>query len=81
MTEFTTVIELARYVKSVIDAYNIAKPEEKSTAHANMCKEIQDILAVPKNRSLIYKGDNTAVVFSKTLGQWRMRIWNEISKK
>ncbi len=81
MTEYTTVIELAKDVKRKINEYNITEPSLKKDAYKNLKKEIDDILSVPKNRALIYKGTNVSVVFSKTLGQWRMRVWKDLVEK
>ena len=78
MTEYKTVIELAKYIKKEIDQYNEAEPVEKSKAHTVLKQHINGVLASPKNRGLIYKGDMTSVVFSKTLGKWRMKVWNDI---
>lgn len=81
MTEYNTIIELAKDVKRKINEYNETEPALKKQAYDNLKKEINDILSVPKNRSLIYKGNSVSVVFSKTLGQWRMRVWKEIIER
>lgn len=81
MVEYNTVIELAKDVKRKINEYNITEPSLKKEAYDNLKKDINEILSVPKNRSLIYKGNSVSVVFSKTLGQWRMRVWKEIIEK
>ncbi len=81
MLEFNTIIELAKDVKSKINEYNEAEPFLKKKAYQELQNYVQDVLSIPKNRSLIYKGDGTAVVFNKTLGQWRMKIWKDLTEK
>lgn len=78
---YNTVIELAKDVKRKINEYNQTEPSLKYEAYEELRQYIQDILSVPKNCSLIYKGNTTSVVFTKTLGQWRMRIWKDLTEK
>lgn len=81
MTEFTTVLSLAKDVKRRINEYNEAEPQCKKDEYKKLQVYIHDLMTVPKNRSLIYKGTSISVVFSRTLGQWRMKIWKELSEK
>ncbi len=78
MTEFNTVLALAKDVKRRINEYNEAEPSMRRDAYEKLQEYIHEILSSPQNRSLIYKGNSTAVVFCRTLGQWRMKIWKEI---
>ena len=80
MREYNTVIDLAKDIKVKINEYNETEPSNKKVAYRDLQTYIKEILSIPKNRSLIYKGENTAVVFNKTLGKWRMKIWDEITK-
>jgi len=81
MTEFTTVLDLAKDVKKKINEYNETEPQAKKDAYSNLQLYVHDLMAIPKNRSLIYKGSTISVVFSRTLGQWRMKIWKELYEK
>ena len=81
MTEFTTVLDLAKDVKKRINEYNETEPQLKKEAYKALQLYVRDLLSSPKNRSLIYKGNSTSVVFSRTLGQWRMKIWREMTEK
>lgn len=80
MTEFTTVLTLAKDVKGKINAYNEAEPSTKKSAYEELQRYIDDLLSIPQNRSLIYRGNNMASVFVKTLGKWRMEIWKELTE-
>lgn len=81
MVEYTTVIDLAKDVKSKINEYNETEPSSKKQAYKDLQQYVNEILSVPQNCSLIYKGDKTAVVFSKTLGKWRMDIWKNLTER
>ncbi len=78
MSEFKTVLELAKDVRKKINEYNETEPSVKKEAYTELQKYIRELLSNTKNRSLIYKGNDTSIVFSRTLGQWRMKIWKEI---
>ena len=78
---YNTVIELSKDIKRKINEYNEAEPSKKKEEYEKLRTYIQDVLSVPKNRALIYKGDTTAVVFTKTLGKWRMKIWKDLTER
>ena len=78
MAKYNTVIELAKDVKQKINLYNTASPLVKKEAYEDLKVFIRNIVSDPENRSMIYRGENEAVVFTRTLGQWRMKIWKEI---
>lgn len=80
MTEFNTVLALAKDVKGKINAYNEAEASVKMVAYEELERYIHDLLSSPKNRSLIHKGNTMSAVFVKTLGKWRMNIWKEIAE-
>lgn len=79
--EYSRITDLARDIKKKINEYNECEPALKKEYYQKLKEYINnDILSSAKNRSLIYKGNEMAVVFCKTLGQWRLAIWKEITE-
>lgn len=81
MNEFSTILELSKYVKAKINAYNAAEPVQKTSAYNELFDCIKEVMSNEKHRAMIYRGNGISTVFEKTLGRWRMKIWKELVDK
>ena len=81
MKEFDTILDLSKDVKSKINAYNITELSRKTEAYKELFDYVSKIMSSEKHRGMIYRGNGISVVFERTLGRWRMRIWKELIEK
>lgn len=78
--EFNTILELSKDVKNKINKYNAAEAHTKREAYNVLCDYVRNLMSSSQNRELIYRGDDFAAVFVKTLGKWRMNLFKKVLK-